>query len=195
MAEEPHEFRPGTVAHRFGHREGRRHAHRLTGEGAPVQLPPRVAAPHTGGVTFGDDIPLPDGRLLPRSAVSFSASRAGGPGGQHVNTSSTRVEVRVAVEALPLTHREKALVRERLATRIGADGTLRVVASSERSQSLNRAQAEKRLARLVGAAIRTDPARIPTRPSRAARERLRQAKVALSRRKAERRLGPRPDDH
>lgn len=146
-------------------------------------------------MTSGDDIPLPGGRLLPRSAVGFSASRAGGPGGQHVNTSSTRVELRVAVEALPLTRREKALVREQLATRIGADDTLRVVASSERSQSLNRAQAEKRLARLVGAAIRTDPARIPTRPSRAARERLRQAKVALSRRKAERRPGPRPDDH
>lgn len=140
-----------------------------------------------------DSIALPDGRRLPRSAVGFSASRAGGPGGQHVNTSSTRVELRVAIEALPLTPREKALVRERLATRIGADDALRVVAASERSQSMNRSQAEKRLARLVGAAIRTDPARVPTRPSRAARERARQAKIALSRRKADRR--PPADSH
>lgn len=140
-----------------------------------------------------DDIILPGGRRLPRSAVSFSASRAGGPGGQHVNTSSTRVELRVAIEALPLTQREKALVRERLATRVGADDALRVVSASERSQSMNRSDAEKRLARLVGAAIRADPARVPTRPSRAARERARKAKIALSRRKADRR--PPADTH
>jgi ribosome-associated protein len=141
-------------------------------------------------MALDDDITLPDGRVIPRAAVAFSASRAGGPGGQHVNTSSTRVELRVAVEDLPLTRREKALVRERLASRIGADDALRVVAASERSQSMNRSEAEKRLARLVGAAIRTDPRRVPTRPSRASRERARQAKIALSRRKADRRTPP-----
>jgi ribosome-associated protein len=142
-------------------------------------------------VTADDAIPLPDGRGIPRSAVAFSASRAGGPGGQHVNTSSTRVELRVAVEDLPLTRREKALVHERLASRIGADGALRVVASSERSQSMNRSQAERRLAQLVTAAIRVDAPRVPTRPSRAARERRLDEKKAQARRKAERRPPPR----
>jgi ribosome-associated protein len=141
-------------------------------------------------MSSGDDISLPDGRRFPRAAVAFSASRAGGPGGQHVNTSSTRVELRVPVEALPLTGAERALVRERLASRIGADDALRVVAASERSQALNRTEAERRLARLIGAALRTEPARVPTRPSRAARQRRREEKAAVSRRKAERRPPP-----
>ncbi|MEW6583695.1 MAG: peptide chain release factor-like protein [Actinomycetota bacterium] len=142
----------------------------------------------------GDVILLPDGRGIPRAALQFSASRSGGPGGQHVNTSATRVEVRVAVEDLPLTAAEKRLVRERLAARVGADDALRVVASGERSQLQNRLDAERRLARLVAGAIRTVAPRVPTRPSRAARARRLADKAHRARRKAQRRARPDAED-
>ena len=139
-------------------------------------------------------LPLPDGRRIPASAVAISASRSGGPGGQHVNTSSTRVELRVPVDALPLGPEEKALVRARLGGRIGADDALRVTASTERSQSMNRALAGRRLAALVAAAIRTDPTRVPSRPSAAALRRRRAEREAQSARKRERRDRPDPND-
>jgi ribosome-associated protein len=138
------------------------------------------------------EIRLPDGRGIPRAAVRFSASRSGGPGGQHVNTTSTRVEVRIAVEDLPISPAERDLVRERLASRIGADDELRVVASGERSQLQNRLAAERRLADLVGGAIRRVTPRVPTRPSRAARARRLADKAHQARRKAQRRSRPDP---
>lgn len=140
----------------------------------------------------GGHIALPDGRAIPRAVVRFAASRSGGPGGQHVNTTSTRVEVRVALEDLPLTDAERQLVRERLATRIGADDELRVVASGERSQLQNRLAAERRLADLVGGAIRRATPRVPTRPSRAAKARRLADKAHRAQRKAQRRSRPDP---
>src|SRR5947208_2559405 len=92
----------------------------------------------------------PGRRRLPRGAVEFRAARAGGPGGQHVNTSATKVELRVRIDDLPYDEAEKARLRERLGGRIGADDALRVTASNERSQRQNRAQAERRLATLIG---------------------------------------------
>jgi ribosome-associated protein len=135
----------------------------------------------------GADIPLPGGHSLPREALEFRAARAGGPGGQHVNTSATKVELRVRIDDLPYDEAEKARLRERLGARIGSDDALRVTASNERSQLQNRAQAEERLVALIGAALRVDRPRQPTAPSAADRRRRREEKARQSERKRERR--------
>ena len=126
---------------------------------------------------------------IPRSELSFRASRAGGPGGQHVNTSSTRVELLWDLErsrAIDAEQRER--LRDKLAARIDADGNVRVVASANRSQLRNREEAEIRLATLIRRALLVPKARKKTRPSRGSVEKRLRAKKEHSRRKQNRRI-------
>jgi ribosome-associated protein len=125
------------------------------------------------------DLSLGPGRFIPRHELSFRATRAGGPGGQHVNTSSSRVEVRWNVKATPvLSDDERARVLKRLATRIDGRGNLRVTAAQSRSQLVNRERAEERLAELVRRALVVQKKRKATSPSAAAVEaRIRQKKL------------------
>ena len=126
---------------------------------------------------------------IPRSELSFRATRAGGPGGQHVNTSSTRVELLWNLErsrAVDAEQRER--LREKLAARIDAAGNVRVVASANRSQTRNREDAEVRLATLIRRALVVQKARKKTRPSRASVEKRLRVKKEHSRRKQNRRL-------
>ena len=135
-----------------------------------------------------------NGRVaIPRSELLVQASRSGGPGGQHVNTSSTRVEVRWNVEqSQALAPEERARVREKLGARVDADGTLRVVSSESRSQRRNRDLAEGRLAELVRRALVIPKARRATKPHRGAKEaRLREKREHSSRKKTRRWI---PDD-
>ena len=109
---------------------------------------------------------------IPRAELVVRATRAGGPGGQHVNTSSTKVEVTWNVAAsTALSDAAKGRVLLALASRLDADGTLRVVASDTRSQRQNRELAEERLAALVRRALVVPRARKKTRPTRASVER------------------------
>jgi ribosome-associated protein len=120
---------------------------------------------------------------IPRSELIAHATRSGGPGGQHVNTSSTRVELLWNVrETQALTDEQRQCVQEKLAGRIDADGFLRVVSSETRSQRQNRAAAEARLAELVRRALVRPRKRIPTKPPRAAA----QARLEEKRRRGER---------
>ena len=94
----------------------------------------------------------------------FTAS--GGPGGQHANTSNTKVEVRFDVAASPsLGPRQRARLLERLGP------VVRVTASERRSQHQNRELALERLQSRIAAALHVDPKRVSTRPSRAAKQR------------------------
>ncbi|HYH48821.1 MAG TPA: alternative ribosome rescue aminoacyl-tRNA hydrolase ArfB [Acidimicrobiia bacterium] len=94
----------------------------------------------------------------------FSAS--GGPGGQHVNTANTRAEVRFDVAgSLSLGPRQRARLLERLGPEV------RVVASDERSQLRNRELALERLRARLAEALRIEPPRRPTKPTKAAKER------------------------
>ena len=125
---------------------------------------------------------------VPRGELVARATRAGGPGGQHVNTSSTRVELLWNVRdsaALDDATRERLLAR--LARRLDAAGNVRVVASATRSQRRNREAAEERLAELVRRALATSRKRIATKPSRAAKEARLTAKRRRSEKKRERR--------
>lgn len=124
---------------------------------------------------------------IPRSELTYRASRAGGAGGQHVNTSSTRIELLWPVDrTTALDDEARARVREKLAARLDAEGNVRVVASKERSQLQNREAADARLAELVRGALVVQKKRRPTKPSRAAKEKRLSEKKRNSERKRER---------
>jgi ribosome-associated protein len=108
-------------------------------------------------------------RPLPTSELEFRATRSGGPGGQHVNTSSTRVELVFDLAASPtLTDAERALAGRRLRARLDAEGRLRVVAQDERSQYRNRRLATERFCTLMRDALAPPPPpRRPSRPTKA----------------------------
>lgn len=120
---------------------------------------------------MSDELKVNDELSIPRSELEFRATRSGGPGGQHVNTSSTRIELLwnlLTTRALSDEQRER--VRQRLASRTDADGFIRVVSSESRSQLRNREAAESRLTEILRRALLKPRKRIPTRPSRASRE-------------------------
>jgi ribosome-associated protein len=122
---------------------------------------------------------------VPLGELVWRFSRSGGPGGQHANTSDTRVDLRFDVAASPsLGPRQRA----RLLERLGAE--VRVVAGDERSQLRNREVALRRLAERLGEGLRVETPRRPTRPTKAATKRRLDGKRRQSTRKAERR---RPD--
>ena len=117
------------------------------------------------------------------------AARAGGPGGQHVNTTDSAVTISVAVAELALDDEQRARLTQRLRTRISAAGLLSASAQDERSQHQNRRIARERLARMIGEALRPRAPRRPTRPGRSAVERRLDEKRQIAARK---RARPRP---
>ena len=121
---------------------------------------------------MSDALRVNDRVLIPRDELTFRATRAGGPGGQHVNTSSTRIELTWNLNtsrALDDAQRER--VRSRLGSRMDADGVVRVIARESRSQLRNREAAELRLTELLRRALRESRPRVATRPTKAAKER------------------------
>ena len=122
--------------------------------------------------------------LVPVSELQFRFGPSGGPGGQHANKVSTRVELRFDVAgSASLGPRQRARVLER----IGPE--LRVVADDERSQFRNRALATERFRERLAAALQVEKVRRPTRPSSASTER----RLAAKRRRSERKRARRPE--
>ncbi len=107
---------------------------------------------------------------VPLAELEFRATRSGGPGGQHVNTSSTRVEVAWNVTAsAALTEEQRQRLLVRLASRLDGTGRLRLVSSTSRSQLRNREEVTERLRQMVAAGLHVPKRRRPTTPSRAAK--------------------------
>lgn len=128
---------------------------------------------------------------IPRVELQYRASRAGGPGGQHVNTSSTRIELLWDLpNSRAVSDEERERIREKLAPRLDSDGMVRVVASDRRSQGQNRQAADERLVALVRRALQVPKRRRPTKPPRAAKERRLTDKKRRSDKKRERRVEP-----
>ena len=120
--------------------------------------------------------------VLPVSEIELRVSRSSGPGGQHAQKSSTRVEAVFDVEASSaLTDVQK----RRVVLRAGA--VLRAVAQDERSQLRNRELATERLVEKLRAALAVPRKRMATKPSAAARARRLEDKRRRSRTKALRR--------
>jgi len=120
--------------------------------------------------------------------LEWSFTGSGGPGGQHANTSNTRVELRFDIAASPsLGPRQRARLIERIGPRV------RIVASERRSQLQNRELALERLQARLAAALHVDTPRVATRPSRAAKRTRVEHKRRLGERKRTRRT-PRADE-
>lgn len=126
---------------------------------------------------------------VPSAELEVRASRSGGPGGQHVNRSSTRIEIVWNVRtSAALGEDERARLLKAFAARLDSRGNLRVVASDTRSQRQNRALAEERLAALVRHALTVRKPRKRTRPSRGAVEERLSAKKRQAAKKRDRRI-------
>jgi len=108
---------------------------------------------------------------IPRGELDVRVSRSSGAGGQHVNKTSSRVEIFWNVaSSKAISDEERARLLEKLRSRLTTEGSIRVVASDMRSQSRNRELAEERLADLVRRALTIPRKRRPTRPTRASKE-------------------------
>lgn len=124
---------------------------------------------------------------IPRSELVLRASRSGGPGGQHVNTSSTRIELTWDVAgSLSLADATRAWLLRRLATRLDTTGQLRLVAQEERSQLRNREAVLQRFRELVARAMVVPKTRKSTKPSKAAKRARRDDKTRRAAIKKER---------
>lgn len=129
-----------------------------------------------------DPLEIAPGLALPLDEVVLRTSRSSGPGGQHANTTASRVEAVFDVAASSvLSEAQKARVIERAGPRVTA------IAQDARSQARNRELALERLAERLAAALERPRPRRPTRPTRASRRRRVEAKQRQSERKQARR--------
>ena len=150
-----------------------------------MTAPRRVSS--TGELYLPPGRGLPDGLTIPAGELVERFSRSSGPGGQSVNTTDSRVELSWDVgESAVLSDQQRARLRTRLDGRL-TGGVLTISASEHRSQLKNRTAARTRLAAMVTAALRPEPVRRATRPSRAAKQARLDAKKRRSRLKADRR--------
>jgi ribosome-associated protein len=118
-----------------------------------------------------DLLAINDELSLPLAELQFRYSRSSGPGGQHVQKTSTRVELYFDVVGSPsLDEAQRARVLSRLAGYIDTVGLLHLVAQSERSQTRNRDEVVERFQALLRMALKRRKHRRPTAPSAASRE-------------------------
>ncbi len=146
----------------------------------PNALPGPTDPAPAGGVAVAPGVSVPEGVLR------WQYSRSGGPGGQNVNKVSTKAELRIAVDALPISARVRRRLRELAGRRIaGAEtviddltgqprergGELIIISESERSQSGNKAECLTRLRELLVQAAAIPKVRRKTKPSKASKQR------------------------
>lgn len=131
-----------------------------------------------------DDLKTSRGLEIPGAALTWWATRSGGPGGQHANTSDTAVtiELDVAASGLP------SAVKSRLRQAHGA--AVRASSADSRSQFRNRQLARKRLGDLVDAAAAPPKKRRPTKRTRGSHRRRLEAKRQQSEKKKSRNWKP-----
>ena len=107
---------------------------------------------------------------IPISELQFRFTRSSGPGGQNVNRVSTRVELLFDMANSSLDQEAKALLREKLRTRLTANSLLRIVSQESRSQWKNKQSAIERFRSILKNALRITKKRLPTSASRASKE-------------------------
>lgn len=116
--------------------------------------------------TMETDLPINHHLIIPGDELKITASRASGPGGQHVNKTSSRISLRWnLLNTTALNDREKDRVIKRLHHRLVGDGDILIHVDSERSQLQNRRIALERLAALIKDALHVQKKRVATKPS------------------------------
>lgn len=119
--------------------------------------------------------------VIPGSELVVSTSRSSGPGGQHVNKTSSRVSLRwnIALSHV-LSDAQRTLLLHRLTSHVVGEGEILLHVESERSQHKNRALARERLVKLIQHALRPEKPRVATRPTAGSKTRRIQSKIRRS---------------
>jgi ribosome-associated protein len=108
---------------------------------------------------------------IPDSELEFRYVRSGGPGGQHANKTSTKVELTWDVnESSALGPRQRARLLENLGRRLESSGVLRLRSDKHRSQLRNKEEVIERLRSLVEEGLQVPRARVATGPTRKAKQ-------------------------
>lgn len=130
-------------------------------------------------------------RMVPLGEIRLDFVRSSGPGGQNVNKTSSKVQLRWRVGGSPaFTEEQKAAIRRRAGHRLNAEDEIVLAAQTERSQSQNRDEAVRRLQELVAAALAPKKVRKPTKVSRAQKQQRLEAKRRIGEKKRRRRTAP-----
>jgi ribosome-associated protein len=118
------------------------------------------------------------------SELSFGTSRSSGPGGQNVNKVNTKVTVKLDIpNSLVLTDEEKAVLMQKLATRLTTEGVLLLTSQDKRSQLQNKEAVVLKLETILAKAFEKKKARKATKPSKGAVQNRIQKKKQLSEKK------------
>ncbi len=126
---------------------------------------------------MSDDVAIKNGIVIPAHEFEITASRAGGPGGQHVNKTSSRITVRWNVKnTTALSDEQKQRVLEKLSSELTSEGDILVHSSESRSQQSNKKEALTRLAHKIYKALQVPKKRMKTKVSKAAKEKRLQEK-------------------
>jgi len=128
-----------------------------------------------------EDLPIKNGIVIPSHELEITSSRAGGPGGQHVNKTSTRISIRWNIKTTnALTDEQKERVLEKLQSHLTTQGDLIIHSSESRSQFQNKKIALQHLAEQIRKALIVPKKRVATKVSKTAQEKRLKTKTERS---------------